>query len=519
MGGIRSLTLSLLAVVAMVSCSKQGEVGLSNENCILKVSMPEGFQSKVSMGNMNNGSAPQFWNTGDCIAVVKGRGTSSMKYSVYKLIGAANGPVAEFEYVSGNADINGAVDVVYPLSAAAAKGTVLHSQNYTEGGYDPASVVLSWHGDNGLPTDQTITLANESAVLCLQYTGDPTQKVSLIRVKIKLSDGRYDTYVLSKSGGVALSSTPSSFFISVPEVSEGSEVIYETVLTDQSVMRITSNNKTFNPGVIYRFSPVPFAANVESDEGYDVFLCIGQSNMAGRGEVLSDDKGVRTGIYLLDERGEVVPASIPYNIYSTIRGRVASQRFGLHNVFADEIYAHTGRKVLLVVNARGGTSIPSWLKGADPVIRSEARNDEEELWGQEVPGFYDEAVRRTVQAMAYGQLKGILWHQGEGDSTPYSSGLYLERVKSMVADLRHDIGVDESVPFVLGQISEVHSNSVNMNPVLLQCAEDIPNAFCVTSENCDTQSDKVHFSREGYITLGKRYSKIILNQVYGIKVD
>ena len=58
-----------------------------------------------------------------------------------------------------------------------------------------------------------------------------------------------------------------------------------------------------------------------------------------------------------------------------------------------------------------------------------------------------------------------------------------------------------------------------MNPVLLQCAEDIPNAFCVTSENCDTQSDNVHFSRAGYITLGKRYSKIILNQVYGIKVD
>lgn len=519
MNRIKSLTLSLLAAIAIVACSKQEDEVAIKEHKVLKVSMPDDFQSKVSMGNLGAGHVPQFWNTGDCIAVVEGRGTSLMKYSVYKLIGEGNGPVAEFEYVSGNADISGAVDVVYPVSAAVARGAVLHSQEYTSGGYDPASVVLSWHGENGLPTDETITLANESAVLCLQYTGEQEQKVSLIRVKIRLSDGTYDTYVLSKRGGVALSSTPSAFFVSVPEVPEATEVVFETVLTDQSVMRITSSDKLFKPGVIYRFPSTPFVANVESEEGYDVFLCIGQSNMAGRGEVLAEDKGERPGIYLLDESGDIVPASIPFNIYSTIRGRVASQRFGLHNVFADEIYAHTGRKVLLVVNARGGTSIPSWLKGADPVIRSEARNDEEELWGQEVPGFYDEAVRRTVQAMAYGPLKGILWHQGEGDSTPYSSGLYLERLKSMVADLRHDIGVDESVPFVLGQISGVHANSVNMNPVLLQCAEDIPNAFCVTSENCDTQSDNVHFSRAGYITLGKRYSEIILNQVYGIKAD
>lgn len=97
MNRIKSFTLLLLAVLFMVSCSKQEDVDVTSGKRILKVSMPEGFNSKVSMGNMNDGSAPQFWNAGDRIAVVQGRGTSSMTYSVYKLIGSANGPVAEFE--------------------------------------------------------------------------------------------------------------------------------------------------------------------------------------------------------------------------------------------------------------------------------------------------------------------------------------------------------------------------------------------------------------------------------------
>jgi len=519
MNRIKSLTLSLLAVVAMVSCSNQGDVTIKNETLVLKVSMPEGFQSKVSLGNLSGGSAPQFWNTGDCIAVVKGRGTSSMTYSVYRLIGDGGTAEAEFEYVSGNAGLDGEIDVVYPVSAAAKESAVPHSQEYTAGGYDPESVVLSWHGESGVPAGETITLANESAVLCLQYTGVETQKVSLVRVKIRLSDGTYDTYVLSKRSGVALSSSPSSFFISVPEVSEGSEVIFETVLTDQSVMRMTSQNKTFKSGVIYRFAPVPFVANVVPEEGYDVYLCIGQSNMAGRGEILAEDNGIMDGIYLLDGTGTPVPAKVPFNIYSTVRKKMSMQKFGLHNVFADEIYKFTGRKTLLVLNARGGTSIVSWLKGAETLVRSEEYSDDESLWGQEIPRLYDEAVRRALQAMEFGQLKGILWHQGEGDSSDDEALQYVDRLKLLVADLRNDLGVDENVPFVMGHVSLALRKAPVINPQLTRAAEEIPNAFCTSSQGCEIQNDNTHFKRSGYIVMGKRYSAFILKEVYGIKVD
>ena len=510
--------ISLLAAFGTMSCSKHvQEPDIQSKNTI-RISMPENFGTKVSMGQQSGNSISQVWNTGDRIAVVQGRGTESMKMTIYRLVGNGGTSEGEFEYVSGNADISADVEVVYPVEAAYGH-SIPHSQTYVPENYDPKSVVLSWHSENGIGEDE-IVLENETALLCLRYTGDQAEKIARIRVKIELEDGYYDTYVLEADKAVELSSAPSDFYVSIPAVSKASNVVFETVLTDGSMMSIESENRVFEAGVVYRFPVVDFEQNSQDDgqqEGYDIYLCIGQSNMAGRGEILSGDTGVREGIYLLDGDGNVVPASVPFNIYSTIRGRTASQRFGLHNVFADEIHAYTGRKILLVVNARGGTSIPSWLKGAEPVIRSEARNDEEELWGLEVPGFYDEAVRRTLQAMKYGTLKGILWHQGEGDASEYSASLYSARLQSLVADLREDIGVDESIPFVLGEVSEVNSKASIINPVLLKCAEQIPNAFCVTSENCETQSDNVHFTRNGYITLGKRYSEIILREVYKIK--
>ena len=50
--------------------------------------------------------------------------------------------------------------------------------------------------------------------------------------------------------------------------------------------------------------------NVSAQENeYDVFLLIGQSNMAGRGYMIDGDKEViHKNVYILDTEGNVVPA-------------------------------------------------------------------------------------------------------------------------------------------------------------------------------------------------------------------
>ena len=52
--------------------------------------------------------------------------------------------------------------------------------------------------------------------------------------------------------------------------------------------------------------------------------------------------------------------------------------------------------------------------------------------------FYDEALRRVREARKTGILKGILWHQGEGNSGEPET--YLEKLKGLIADLRKDLG-------------------------------------------------------------------------------
>jgi hypothetical protein len=137
------------------------------------------------------------------------------------------------------------------------------------------------------------------------------------------------------------------------------------------------------------------AAQAEGE--YDVFLLIGQSNMAGRGWMIEADEQVfDKNVFLLDEKGEPVPATNPLNQYSTIRKDMSMQQISPGYGFAMKVSKRTGRRILLVVNAKGGTRIGQWMKGAED-------------------GFYEQALMRTKQATKYGPLKAILWHQGCGD--------------------------------------------------------------------------------------------------------
>ena len=52
----------------------------------------------------------------------------------------------------------------------------------------------------------------------------------------------------------------------------------------------------------------------QAEGEYDVFLLIGQSNMASRGIMLEGDKEVfDEKVFLLNEKGEPVPATNPLN--------------------------------------------------------------------------------------------------------------------------------------------------------------------------------------------------------------
>lgn len=248
----------------------------------------------------------------------------------------------------------------------------------------------------------------------------------------------------------------------------------------------------------------------QGEDEYDVFLLIGQSNMAGRGTMLPEDlAGPIEGVYLLDTEGEVVPATNPLNQYSTIRKDMKHQQINPGVGFSKKVHAATGRKILLVVNARGGSNINEWAKGKTTTF------DYTDALGNKSSvslSFYDEAIRRTKQATAHGTLRGILWHQGESNSSNPTG--YMDKLKALVSGLRAELG---NVPFVAGEIAPWHTNRDKFNPIIRTIATEIPDSDWVSSEGCDMLKDESdpHFGRNGQLLLGERYAEKILRMVYG----
>lgn len=243
----------------------------------------------------------------------------------------------------------------------------------------------------------------------------------------------------------------------------------------------------------------------QAEGEYDVFLLIGQSNMAGRGIMLEGDKEVfDEKVFLLNEKGEPVPATNPLNQYSTIRKEMSMQQICPGYGFSMKVSERTGRRILLVVNAKGGTRIGQWMKGAED-------------------GFYEQALMRTKQATKYGPLKAILWHQGCGDVKRADS--YLDSLEIFVGNLRKDLQAD--VPFVAGELGRWRKHVVRFNEMIHGISDRIPDSDWVSSEGCMPIVTKKsegkpdlkdpHFDRDSQILLGERYAEKILKMCYGIK--
>jgi len=210
----------------------------------------------------------------------------------------------------------------------------------------------------------------------------------------------------------------------------------------------------------------------------DVYLLIGQSNMAGRAPIGEAEAGVIDGAFLLDAKDQWEGAKNPLNRHSTIRKGLGMQKMNPGYTFAKAMLeASDGVSVGLVVNAKGGTKIEEWAKGTK---------------------FYEEAVRRTRIAAKTGKLQGVLWHQGESNGGNPDG--YLEKLKSLIENLRKDLGAPD-LPFVAGQVN----NLPVINDQVAKLPELVPHTGFVRSEGL-TAMDRWHFDAKSMKLLGERYA-------------
>jgi len=214
----------------------------------------------------------------------------------------------------------------------------------------------------------------------------------------------------------------------------------------------------------------------------EVYLLIGQSNMAGRAPVLKEFQEPLKNCVLLHNAPIWVEATNPLNRYSTVRKTMSMQHMGPGYSFGREmVKAHKGAKVIgLVVNARGGSKIEQWKKGAP---------------------YYNDALARAKEAMKSAPLAGVIWHQGEGNKNDRN---YAEKLAKMVDDLRADLGLPE-LPFVAGQIFKPEP----VNEQIASLPKVLAHSAYVKSEGLST-TDGTHFDTVSQEKLGERYAKAML---------
>jgi len=232
------------------------------------------------------------------------------------------------------------------------------------------------------------------------------------------------------------------------------------------------------------------AAQTEVPKDLELFLLIGQSNMAGRGAVGPEDRTPLPRVFALNEKMEWVPAVDPLHFDKPEIAGV-----GIGRSFARVLTKEwPDAKIGLIPAAFGGSALNEWS--------GEGKH-------------YPNAIRRAREAMKAGRLRGILWHQGEADSGKEElARTYRERFAALAARLRADLNAPD-VPVVVGQLGPFFAApyAALVNEQLALVPLLVPRSGFVPSSGLAHKGDNVHFDTPSLHEFGRRYGYVFLSLV------
>ncbi|MCI7256294.1 MAG: sialate O-acetylesterase [Prevotella sp.] len=260
-----------------------------------------------------------------------------------------------------------------------------------------------------------------------------------------------------------------------------------------------------------------------ADPNFQIYLCFGQSNMEGNATPEAQDyENVSERFKMMAavdfsnpvrKRGEWYTAIPPLCRQGT--GLTPADYFGRTMVEKQADNITVG-----VINvAVGGTSIKGFMEEyvADYVAG-------ETDWFKNYMANYDNnPFRRLVEtakrAQNYGIIRGILMHQGETDG---GMGNWTENVKKVYERLLCELNLSaDNVPLLAGETVQTDQGGYcgGFNSVIATLPNVIPTAHVISSKGCPQKGDGLHFTAEGYRTIGKRYADCMLKLLTSTGID
>lgn len=232
----------------------------------------------------------------------------------------------------------------------------------------------------------------------------------------------------------------------------------------------------------------------------EIFLLMGQSNMAGRGEIEPGDDEQVSGVFVLDgqcrldDSRPVQPIQWRAASHPVHLNEPQKNQFGLAMDFARR-YRELNPRVTV------GLIPCAW--GGQPI---------DEL-GPGTP-LYANAVLRAGLAARAGTVVGALWHQGESDTASVEQAAdYGTKLATFIRSLRADL--DEDLMFVIGDLAktlgvhrsdESRANVETVRAQLREAATGTRRTGWVSSRGLATAEDGTHFTRESLREFGRRFA-------------
>ena len=242
-----------------------------------------------------------------------------------------------------------------------------------------------------------------------------------------------------------------------------------------------------------------------------LYLCIGQSNMVGKGIIEPQDTIVperflnlastdqddrKIGEWRLAKPGNCRPsANYPNHVSPT-------------DYFGRTLLEYLPENVTVGIIQVGVDGCPMRLFDKDAHFCDSIQAD----WMEgQINGYdrkpWERLVTLAHQAINEGwQIKGLLIHQGETDA--YSSA-WPNQVNKIYNDLQQELGFTAAdCPILAGEAVGADQNGVcaHANPTIDHIHDYIPTAYAISAYACQVSPDNLHFSAEGYRRLGKRYA-------------
>ncbi|WP_405323765.1 sialate O-acetylesterase [Fibrobacter sp.] len=256
-------------------------------------------------------------------------------------------------------------------------------------------------------------------------------------------------------------------------------------------------------------------ASFAQDPNLHIYLAYGQSNMSGQATITDTDRQtnprflvLRAGNHSNQKVGELYPAAPPMGH--------SQSKVGIVDFFGRKMIKELPDSITVAVAnvAIGGQSIDLFDKDRNKSYVQNAKNKGDTWWIQYLDEYGGDLHKRVVEmgkiAKQKGVIKGFLFHQGEAD---YQMKDWPERVKKVYDQFIEELELDpEKTPILLGELAPTGDLGWR-NDAVKEAADLIPNGYVISAEGCPAIKEPnytLHFTRDGYQTLGERYAEKML---------